>query len=179
MKIRYLSAPLALLFFGLAVPAHAATAVFVCATELPGGSQSADYTNCIEAALAAETAFLEGNRPQFRDLRFSAIVGSQTLPLRRELTRGQPLPQVKVSIVRGGFEGQESYFELKLLDVLVSAASLEFSEVGDGIPRESFSLRPTRVEYAFRGQLIDGGFGPWVFLCVDYTDGTSIDGECG
>lgn len=81
-----------------------------------------------------------------------------------------------MSFASSGMAGLQTYFELRLLDVLVSAASLEFS-AGD-VPQESFSLRPARVEYAFRQQLANGSFGPWAFLCVDYAAGTSSDGQC-
>ena len=166
--------PLLLLF-----PVAGASAnvdLFLCIQNIPGESTNSQYRDCIEVRSASDASFLEGPLAELRDLRFSKGVDRASIPLRRALITGQPLRASLHMLRSGGPGAPQPFWSMDLYDARVSSLALA-TDAGD-LPAESFSLRPSRLQWTHRRARPDGSFDAPVFACWDLAAGTVNDGQC-
>ena len=168
----------------LVLPVPAAADLFLCfpgplalgPQQITGESPDVYFKDCIEPDVAAQTAFLEGDLAELRDVRFTKRVDSASIPLRRALIDGTPLTAATFYLRPvGALAAADATLVLKLLGARITSMSMDQgSEVGT----EAISLRATRLESAYRKQNPDGSLQPAVLTCWDFAAGTSTPGAC-
>jgi type VI protein secretion system component Hcp len=157
-------------------PALAQVDAFLCIDGMPGESLDATFPECIVPTSSADTAFLEGPLPELRDFRFTKLTDRASIPLRKALVTGEPV-KATLHLRRVSGEGTPpTFWSIVLFDARVTSFSA--AAPGNEVLEESVSLRPSRVEWMYRRQLLNGSYATPEYACWEVGAGTVADGQC-
>lgn len=96
-------------------------------------------------------------RAEFNPVSCAKLVDLSSPKLMELVAMGKTIPKARLSFVRADGSGSIRYYELELVNVLVSSNGKSFA--GGGLLHENFELRYTSIKERYTQQKIAGGTG--------------------
>jgi type VI secretion system secreted protein Hcp len=117
-----------------------------------------------KSATASTSGGHTAERVEFADLVFTKDIDFATPTLMAAVCSGTVVKNITVDFYRayggtnaGGAQNRVKYYQLKLVNTLVSSVTTTIG--AEGLPVETFTLKPSAMSWEYQEHKIDGGLG--------------------